>query len=64
MLASSHRAQGIYPENLKLVATNTVYWGGWHVGSVKILASAQHLSLARHLNEAGGIYTHRWNDQV
>ena len=47
-----------------MVATNTVYWGGWHVGSVKILASAQHLSLARHLNEAGGIYTHRWNDQV
>jgi hypothetical protein len=55
----------VFPEQLEqLVEPSDTYWGGWHTGDVRLLASEQHLDLARHLNEHGGIYTHRWNDQV
>ena len=62
--AQADGMKGLHIENLDKIRPNSVYWGGWHVGSVKVLKSEQHLSLANHLNENGGIFTHRWNDQV
>eukprot|EP00937_MAST-01D_sp_MAST-1D-sp2_P004252 g4252.t1 len=53
-----------YPDQLDDVPFWQCYWGGFHAGSVKFFRSPAHMSLAKHINENGGIYTRRWSDQV
>jgi len=50
--------------NVENARDNSVYWGGFHVGDVNFFRQKAHLDYAKHMNELGGMYTHRWSDQL
>jgi len=52
-----------YPANVKNLIPGTIYWGGWHVGSIRFFTSDDYLAVAKHVNSKDGIYTRRWSDQ-
>eukprot|EP00937_MAST-01D_sp_MAST-1D-sp2_P003734 g3734.t1 len=63
---AAKRGVPVYPENLseENARGNAVYWGGFHAGDARLFKNPHHLEFAKHLNELGGVYTHRWSDQL
>ena len=56
--------KGLMHSNGDGTGTVSAYWGGLNAARIPFFASAAHMAYARHINELGGIYTRRWNDQV
>jgi len=57
----------IYPENLANEdpkRPNEVYWGGFHAGDARMFKHPNQLAFSKHITELGGVYTHRWSDQL
>ena len=56
----------VFMENLldQDARPNAVYWGGFHAGDARMYRQKAHLAYAKHITEHGGVYTHRWSDQL
>ena len=67
--ATEQKAKGmaIYPENLSNEdpkVPNEVFWGGFHAGDARMFKHPDHAAFSKHITELGGVYTHRWSDQL